>query len=152
MARVFRGRLPSPVTLWMAGEGKGRVGLTVSSVVVALGEPAMVVGLVDPDSELALALPELFTVTVLGPDDRALADVFGGVAPAPAGEFAQAEFSQTPWGPTLAGHSWLGARVLDRREVGWSVEIRASVERVDLSEFEPVVHHRGQYRALGPRR
>lgn len=148
-ARQFRGRLASPVTLWLSGEGPSRAGLTVSSVMVGLGESPVVVGLIDPHSELALASPETFTVTILTPGDRILADVFGGVAPAPGGEFAQADFSATDWGPVLrADRSWIGARLTDRRHLGWSDEVIAAIEHVHLSDVEPVAHVRGRYRPL----
>ena len=42
--------------LWTTGAGPGRAGLTVSSVLVAHGEPARVLGLVDPDADLAEAV------------------------------------------------------------------------------------------------
>ena len=54
--RRFRGRLGGAVTLWSAGSGPDRVGLTVSSLVVALGEPSHVIGLLDPDADLTEAL------------------------------------------------------------------------------------------------
>lgn len=149
-ARRFRGRLTSPVTLWMAGTGSGRVGLTVSSLVVGLGEPPVVVGLLDPDSELGQAEPDTLTVTILMPADRRIADAFGGVAPAPGGEFAQAAFVDSAWGPLLADdRSWVGARVTDRRQLGWSVEVVAAIEHVHLVDGDPVAHIRGRYRRLG---
>ncbi len=52
-ARRLRGRLGGTVTLWTAGSGADRAGLTLTSVVVALGEPARLLGLVDPDSDFA---------------------------------------------------------------------------------------------------
>jgi hypothetical protein len=53
LARRFRGRLGGAVTLVTAGEGLARAGLTVSSLMVAHGDPAHVLALVDPDSSLA---------------------------------------------------------------------------------------------------
>ena len=73
--RRFRGRLPAPVTIWATYTPRGPVGLTVSSVAVADGEPGEVVGLVDPASDLFDAvLAALFSrlqkaccVIVIGP-------------------------------------------------------------------------------------
>lgn len=144
-ARRLRGRLASTVTLWCAGAGRGRTGLTVGSVLVALGEPARVVGLVDPDSELADALDGPFTVTVLGPGDHGLAEAFAGLAPAPGGLFAAAEFVDTPWGPSLPGHAWAGVRTESARELGWSREVVGVLEHVELPEADPLVHLRGRY-------
>ena len=47
--RRLRGRLAAPVTLWTA---PGPAGLTVSSMLVAGGEPGRVLGLIDEESEL----------------------------------------------------------------------------------------------------
>lgn len=144
-ARQFRGRLVSPVTLWLTGEGRQRAGLTVSSTMVALGDEPAVLGLLDPDADLTERL-DTVTVTVLTPADHALADAFGGVAPAPGGPFRQAEFVPTPWGPRLAvSRTWLGARVVQRRTVGWSTEVWALIEHVDLADQEPLGHVRGRY-------
>ena len=51
--RRFRGRLGGAVTLWTSGSDHGRAGLTVSSLMVAGGEPARILALLDPDSDLA---------------------------------------------------------------------------------------------------
>ena len=150
-ARQFRGRLLSPVTLWAAGEGRGRVGLTVSSVMVALGDPSRVLGLIDPDSDLAHGLGERGTVTVLGEAEQHLADVFAGLAPSPGGPFRSAPFEQTPWGPTLPGHSWAGVAWESRRELGWSTEVVGVIEHVDLAPTSALGHARGRYFA-GPAR
>ncbi len=135
-----------PVTLWASGAGPGRVGLTVSSVLIGLGEPPVVVGLVDPDSDFALGLTDTLTVAILTPADRLLAEAFAGVAPAPGGPFRLAAFTDTDWGPVpAASGSWLGARVLDRRDLGWSTEVVATIEHVELRDAAPLAHVRGGY-------
>ena len=48
-ARRLRGRVGGAVTLWTTGSGADRTGLTVSSVLVAAGEPARGLGMADPD-------------------------------------------------------------------------------------------------------
>ncbi|MFP5416617.1 MAG: flavin reductase family protein [Actinomycetes bacterium] len=146
-ARRLRGQLASPVTLWLAGVGAERAGLTVSSVLVALGEPARILGLVDPDSDLAHALDARFTVTVLAASDRPLADAFAGVAPAPGGLFRSTDFVATPWGPTLGvTRPWAGVRLESVRTLGWSQEVVGVIEHVQVeAEGEPLVHLRGRY-------
>lgn len=146
-ARQFRGRLVSPVTLWASGQGFGRVGLTVSSVLVALGAQSRIIGLIDPDSELAAGLGECGTVTILAASDRHLADVFAGVAPSPGGMFRAADFQQTDWGPVLPGRSWAGIRWESCRELGWSTEVVGVIERINLSDADPLAHTRGRYSA-----
>lgn len=150
-ARRFRGRLPAPVTVWCAGHGSERAGLTVSSVLVALGEPAQVVGLLDPDADLTGTLQRTgrFTVAVLTPAQYRLAEVFAGLGPAPGGPFAVAGFTETTWGPRpTASGSWLGAEVVDVRELGWSLEITGRIEHVEVGEDDPLMHLRG--RLLAP--
>ena len=149
-ARRLRGRLGGAVTLWTSGSGATRAGLTVSSVLVAAGEPARVLGLVDPDSDLALAVEESGTavVALLSWRHRDLADAFAGVAPAPGGVFRQGGWTQTDWGPLLEGVSaWAGLRVASPgREVGWSRLVEGEVEHVAIAdERAPLLHRRGRY-------
>jgi flavin reductase (DIM6/NTAB) family NADH-FMN oxidoreductase RutF len=148
--RRLRGRLGGAVTLWTTGSGGDRAGLTVSSVLVAAGEPARVLGLVDPDSDLALAVEETGTavVALLQWQHRDLADAFAGTAPAPGGVFRLGTWSPTSWGPLLSGVSaWAGIRVdTPGRDVGWSLLLDGVVEHVEiLSEDAPLVHRRGRY-------
>ena len=59
--RRSRGRLGGAVTLLDLGAGEGpldRAGLTVTSVLVANGEPARLLALLDPDSDLAERLED----------------------------------------------------------------------------------------------
>ena len=151
--RQFRGRLGGAVTLWTSGEssdvGDSRAGLTVSSLMVAHGEPARVLALIDPDSDLSDVLESsgCAVVHLLAWRHRDLAEAFAGAAPAPGGLFRQAEFEQTTWGPRLLGaDSWAGVRLESTVEVGWSTQVTCVVEQVMLvEEDEPLVHRRGRY-------
>ena len=147
--RRFRGRLGGAVSLWTTGTGTDRAGLTVSSLMVAGGEPGRVLALVDPDSDLADALEPGSPVVVqlLAWGHRDLAEAFAGTAPAPGGPFAQAEWSETSWGPVLADATvWAGARVESLAEVGWSRLVTATIEHVEIgAEDQPLVHRRGRY-------
>jgi flavin reductase (DIM6/NTAB) family NADH-FMN oxidoreductase RutF len=148
-ARRLRGRLGGAVTLWTTGSGAHRAGLTVSSVMVAHGDPARVLALLDPDSDLAEALEQTGTAAVqlLGWEHRDLADAFAGVTPAPGGPFRLGSWQETAWGPVLQGvSSWAGVRVADARDVGWSRLVEGVLERVHLGEeTDPLVHRRGRY-------
>jgi flavin reductase (DIM6/NTAB) family NADH-FMN oxidoreductase RutF len=148
-ARRFRGRLGGTVTLWTAGAGTDRAGLTLTSVLVALGEPARVLGLVDPDSELAAAVESTGTAVVqlLGWPDRDLAEGFAGTAPAPGGVFRQAEFVDTDWGPRLAhATTWAGVRLEEAGDVGWSRLLTCTVEHLEVGEdADPMMHRRGRW-------
>ena len=152
--RKLRGRLPSPVTLWTAYDANRPVGLTVSSVLVADGEPARVLGLLDPDSDLGEAVQRggVFAVTLLRWQHRGLADAFAGVSPAPGGPFRLADWSTTAWGPVLAEPvTWAGCRVDPApHAVGWGMFVEAVVEHVELDakETAPLVHWRGRYASV----
>jgi flavin reductase (DIM6/NTAB) family NADH-FMN oxidoreductase RutF len=146
--RRFRGRLGGGVTLWTAG-AVAPSGLTVSSVMVAAGEPASIVALLDPDSDLSeeLAATGRGVVQLLGWRHRWLAEVFAGLAPAPGGAFTQASFVDTDWGPRLAdAGTWAGVTLVDSRPVGWSSLVTCVVETLEVADDdEPLLHHRGRY-------
>lgn len=147
--RRLRGRLGGQVTLWTAGQAGDRVGLTVSSVMVAAGEPPRLLGLVDPDSDLAEGLAETgrAVVQLLSWDHRHLAEAFAGTAPAPGGPFSQAVFEETAWGPRLSdAGTWAGVRVEDAREVGWSLLVTAVIKELAVGDDDaPLVHRRGRW-------
>ena len=157
--RRFRGRMPAAVSVWVAERGGRRAGWTLSSFLVAQGEPGEVVGIVDEDSDLADLLEPgtPFTVNLLGWSHRALADAFAGVAPAPGGAFRLAEWRDTVWGPVLADASWLGARLTTAPDhAGWGLLVRAVIEHVEIAD-EPtptespmLMVARGRYRAVEP--
>lgn len=149
-ARRLRARLGGVVTLWTAGdEESGRAGLTVSSLMVAGGEPGVVLALVDPDSDFLDVLESTgrAVVALLRWPHRDLADIFAGTAPAPGGMFAQADFAPTPWGPLPAAvTSWAGVRLEETTEVGWSTLVTCAIEEVTIGdEPDPLVHRRGRY-------
>jgi flavin reductase (DIM6/NTAB) family NADH-FMN oxidoreductase RutF len=147
--RRFRGRLGGAVSLWTAGEGADRAGLTVSSVMVANGAPGRVLGLLDPDATLTDVLEEtgLAVVQLLQWDDRELADAFGGVAPAPGGPFTLGAWTQTSHGPALVERPRALVRVESTAEVGWSLLVTATVEEIAMvDDRRPLEHRRGRYR------
>lgn len=149
--RRFRGRLPAPVTVWATGEGRGRRGFTVSSLLIADGEPGRVAGLIDEDSDFRDALDEVFTVNVLTQAHTTMANAFAGVGPAPGGPFTLGEWEQTAWGPVLKDSAgWLGARLVDAepRHLGWALLVEATIERIEVGDPIAMAHMRGVYRDL----
>ena len=154
--RRLRGRLGGAVSLWTAGQGTDRVGLTVSSLLISPGEPGHVLGLIDPESELADALraDEVVVVQFLRYPQRQLADAFAGQFPAPGGAFRLGEefggWIDTDWGPLLAGaSSWLGARTTGASPdtVGWSQLFDCVIEHIQLGDDNDALEHRrGRYR------
>ncbi|MFG1915076.1 flavin reductase family protein [Micromonospora sp. NPDC048898] len=147
--RRLRGRLATPVTLWTA---PGPAGLTVSSTLVAEGEPDRLLGLIDPESDLWAAVEEAnrFAVTLLGPPHRQLADRFAGLFPAPGGLFATGEWVDTSHGPVPGdAGGWVGCRLDSARECGWGLLVEATIETVELTEeTSPLLHFRGRYHEL----
>lgn len=149
--RRLRGRIGATVSLWTAGEGIERAGLTVSSYLVSTGDPGRVVGLLHPESDLLDRLQETGTavVALLGARDERLAEAFAGTMPAPGGPFRLTEWEPTEWGPRAVGaHSWAGVRLdpATVHEVGWSVLVEATIEHVVVGADEtPLVHRRGRY-------
>lgn len=152
-ARRLRGRIGGGVTLWTAGEGASRAGLTVTSLMVGLGPAPVALALLDPDSDLLAELRASGrgVVQVLSWPDRGLAEAFAGTAPAPGGPFRQAEFTATPYGPLLAHAATYGFVTLAaEREVGWSVEVEASIDEITIGAEEdaPLLHRRGRFLTL----
>ena len=152
--RRLRGRIGGRVTLWSAGAGADRAALTVTSVMVAAGEPAHVLALVDPDSELAATLEVTgrAVVQLLDWRHRDLADMCAGLTPAPGGVFRQASWESTGWGPRLVDVDvWAGVslgvpRAARSASVGWSLLLDGVVEELRIGEeSDPLLHRRGRY-------
>ncbi len=147
--RRFRGRLGGAVALVTAGDAAGRAGLTVSSLMVANGEPARILALVDPDSDLAdtVARTGRAVVQLLSWSHRDLAEAFAGTAPAPGGPFRTGAFEDTGWGPRLAdAPTWASVSVESAASVGWSTLLTLVVEELTVGDDdEPLVHRRGRY-------
>lgn len=147
--RRLRGRLAATVTLWTA---PGPAGLTVSSTLLAEGEPGRLLGLIDAESDLwdAAQRAGRFAVAPLGPPHRQLADRFAGLFPSPGGLFASGDWTETGYGPVPAdAGGWAGCRLDSAREYGWSLLVEATVEVAELAgDVPPLLHHRGRYREL----
>ncbi|HET9647497.1 MAG TPA: flavin reductase [Microlunatus sp.] len=152
--RRFRGRLAHPVTLWCAAGPASRAGWTVSSVLVADGEPPEVIGLLDEESDLAGLVGQTGSVAIslLRWEHRMLAEVFAGLAPAPGGPFRLGAWRETPWGPVLADAAgWLGVEVTDTADrLGWSVLLRGRCIQVEVDPdaTDVLTHLHGRYRQL----
>ena len=151
-ARRLRGRLVAPVTVWTAGEGRLRAGLTVSSLLVAEGEPPVVLGLIGPLTDLfeVLTTTGAFAVHVLEEGDRRLADSFAGAHPGPGGPFEGLDVEDSPWGPLLPGtRTTIGCRLAGTATAGWFELVRGTVEELRLAPGRrPMAWLAGRYRGL----
>lgn len=163
-ARRLRARLVSPVTIWAASaaatDGRPvRAGFTVGSTTVVDGDPACLLGVVDPEADLWTVVEGVgrFAVTLLHWTDRHLADVFAGLAPAPGGGFAVGPWLDTSYGPVLGGRTWAGCRLVDSRTLGYGRLITGAVEEVALDpstdqSADVLARLRGRYTAVPPPR
>ena len=151
-ARRLRGRLVAPVTVWTAGHPPGGAGLTVSSVLVAEGQPAHLLGLIDPTSAFWEAMQEAraFVVHVLAVADRALAERFSEIRPPIRGPFERLEVAESPWGPLLAGNRPRAAcRRAGSTPVGYAELVEGVIEELELLNLEdPLAYLHGSYRSV----
>lgn len=147
--RRLRARQGGTVSLWTAGAEDDRAGLTVSSWLVAGGEPGRVLALLDPDADLTDVLLSTGrgVLQLLAWPDRGLADVFAGTAPAPGGPWRLAEWLPTEHGPRLAhATTWATIEVETEVEVGWSRLVTCALVDVSVGEdTDPLVHRRGRF-------
>ena len=147
--RRLRARVGSTVSLWTSGRGDDAAGLTVSSYLVVNGEPGHIVGALDPDADLTDRISSTghAVVQLLEWRDRNLAEMFGGTMPAPGGAFAQADFTETPYGPRLAhAVTWAHCSLESSVPTGWSDLVTLSIEAVAVGEADWLVHEGGHFR------
>ncbi|MCL6091527.1 MAG: flavin reductase family protein [Actinobacteria bacterium] len=150
--RRLRGHLVLPVTVWTAEVAPRHqlVGLTVSSVLLAQGDPGVLAGLLAPLSDLAGLLEKpgtRFVVHVLGANHRRLAQHFAGELPAPEEVLAT---TTSTYGPVLQA-------VADRalctsyaaKPFGWSLMVEAVIEEVQVAQAGgALAWHHGNYRVV----
>ena len=151
-ARRLRGRLVAPVTVWTAGRPPGGAGLTVSSILVAEGRPARLLGLIDPTSAFWEAAQEIraFVVHVLAAGDRALAERFSEVRPPIRGPLERLAVAASPWGPVLGGSRPRAAcRLAGSTPVGHAELVEGVIEQLELPDLEdPLAYLHGRYRSV----
>jgi flavin reductase (DIM6/NTAB) family NADH-FMN oxidoreductase RutF len=147
------------VTVWTAGAGTERAGLTVSSTVV--GEPDLLVGLLNPDADLweRFETTGLAVVNVLTWRHRVVADVFAGLHPSPGGVFRTGDWVEGDYGPLLVDASaHAQVRLRAARPAGWSLLVETEIVEVVLPELpgsvggedDALLYLRGRYRRPAP--
>lgn len=131
-------------------------GWTVSSYLLAAGDPWRVVGVVNDDEDFTevLAHTGRGTVALLDQQHRQLAEMFAGQHPAPGGPFAHATFEPSPWGPVLANApARLAFEVESMAPLGWLTQVTGRVVHVEIVEGHDdagLHHYRGQFGGLAP--
>ena len=153
--RRLRGLLAAPVTVWTSyGEDGAAVGITVSSILVAEGEPPALLGLVGPLSDFweAARWSKRFVVHVLGSGAVGLADRFAQRYP--GDPFDGLAVSSSEWGPVLDD---VGTRVTCSvsgfLEIGYQILVRGQPVDMAMPEDSPpaLVHYRGRYMTVAAR-
>ena len=148
-ARQLRGRLAAPVTIVTSGGPDDRTGLTISSIVVAEGEPASVHFLLGPATDLRHALDEhgTFIVHVAQREHRELADRFSLIRPSPGGLFAGLDVTDTEYGPELTVMETRAyCRYFGHRRSGHALLMEGVIEDLGLHDLtDPLCYFRGQY-------
>ena len=165
--RRLRGRLVAPVTIWTAHAADGSpAGLTVSSLLVAEGDPALVHGIVDPLSALHEAAGEQggFLVHVLEAGDERLASLFAGAYP--VDPFEEVGWRASPEGPLLEGdRTVVTCRFVESRPSGFQSLVQGEITSVHFpgraagtgtgtavgaAGGAPLAWYRGRFRRLEP--
>jgi 3-hydroxy-9,10-secoandrosta-1,3,5(10)-triene-9,17-dione monooxygenase reductase component len=153
-SRRLRGRLIAPVTIWTSGRGEEAAGLTISSILVAEGPPAVVFGIMDQTDDLweAIHHTRAFVVHVLEESHRDLSERFAGLRPSPGGPFAGLPVRDSKWGPVLTDLSTRAyCTYSESTEAGLQHLVRGEISGMELSDVEhPLAYFRGRYRALRP--
>ena len=151
-ARRLRARLVAPVTVWTAGHPSTGAGLTVSSILVAEGQPARLLGLIDPTSAYWEAMQEarVFVVHVLAAGDRSLAERFSEVRPPVRDPFDRLEVAESPWGPVLGGKRPRAAcRLAGSAPAGHAELVEGVIEQLELPDLDdPLAYLHGGYRSM----
>ena len=151
-ARRLRGRLALPVTIWTSAGTDGPAGLTVSSVLVAEGQPSAVIGLINDTSDLwdAIGAAGRFVVHVLGENHRELAERFAGQRPSPGGLFQGLDVEDGEFGPVLNElKERAHCKLFDTADAGYQRMVRGLIHEVEVADLgTPLVYFRGGFRGL----
>lgn len=143
--------MPAPVSIWTSEACGQRDGWTISSVMIADGEPAEIIALVDEDCDWWDLFSEtgLACVNILGPGQGGIADAFARVAPSAGGVFRTGEWQDSSHGPRLTGAAaWAGVSLVttDPEHSGWGLLVRAQVDWIEIAEgIEALEHRKGHY-------
>lgn len=150
--RRLRGKLAAPVTVLSAYDASGApAGITASSVVVAEGEPAEVLALIDPLCAWWQAAESSghFALVILAADQAGLSERFA--LQVPGDPFEGATWAATAWGPVLEGAAtWVGCSLVGASTVGYSLLVRGAIGEIVIDDraIGPLVHFRGSYTTL----
>lgn len=147
-ARRLRGRLVAPVTVWTAyAPANTPAGITVSSVLVAEGEPAEVIGLVGPVSDFweAVVHSRRFMIHVLEAHQVEIADRFA--LRYPGDPFDGISVTASESGPVLSQVATRASCVLSGyMEAGYFLLVRGILTSTEIGDLvAPLARYRSRY-------
>jgi flavin reductase (DIM6/NTAB) family NADH-FMN oxidoreductase RutF len=144
--------LAAPVTVVTAGQPGNQAALTVSSLMVAEGEPSSVIALIGTNTDLweAIEASRRFIVHILGSSRREDADAFAGIRPRPGGVFAGVAVEHSDWGPVLTDSAnRVFCSLASSIELPFHHLVEGEIEKVEVSDLDdPAIYFRGDYRKL----
>lgn len=139
------------MSIWASSEAGRQDGWTISSMLIADGEPAEVVALVNEDADWwdMFRRTGRAVVNVLGHGQGVVSDVFARMAPSPGGPMRTGEWSTSEFGPRLGGAAaWIEVSLAETNPgyAGWGLLVRATIESVEINDaVEPLRHQGGRY-------
>jgi hypothetical protein len=141
----------APVTGWTAGQLPGGAGLTVSLVLVPQGQPARLLGLLDPTSVVweTVLEPRVLVVQVLAAGDQALAERCSKVRPPIRGSFERLAVAGSPWSGAGGSRPGAACRLAGSTPVGYAELVQGQVEQLELPDLEdPLASRHGGSRSV----
>jgi flavin reductase (DIM6/NTAB) family NADH-FMN oxidoreductase RutF len=152
-AAAFRsamGLVPTAVTVVTAIGPKGPSGATANAVSSLSLEPMLMLACLDRGSRTLRSVQEAgrFGVNVLAAEQEPLARQFSTKV-AESEKWSGVEWSERHGAPAIAGALvWVGCELLDVLMGGDHVIVTGDVVDLAAAEGEPLLFHRGSYRAL----
>jgi flavin reductase (DIM6/NTAB) family NADH-FMN oxidoreductase RutF len=148
--RAAMGTLPTGVTVVTAAGPAGPAGATANAVASLSIEPMLMLACLDRGSRTLLAVQAAnrFGVSVLHAGQEALARSFATKAPV-ADKWEGVAWSERDGIPAIDGALvWVGCKLRDVIAGGDHVIVTGEVSDLATGGGDPLVFHRGEYRAL----
>jgi flavin reductase (DIM6/NTAB) family NADH-FMN oxidoreductase RutF len=148
--REAMGQLPTGVTVVTAMTARGRSGATASAVGSLSLDPMLVLVCLDRGSRTLRSVQEAgrFGLNVLAADQEPVARQFATKRDE-AGKWEGIQSSVRDEIPALSGAVlWVACDLQDVLMGGDHVILTGAVIDVEAGECQPLIHHRGKYRAL----
>jgi 3-hydroxy-9,10-secoandrosta-1,3,5(10)-triene-9,17-dione monooxygenase reductase component len=148
--RAAIGTLPTGVTVVTATGSEGPAGATANAVASLSLEPMLMLACLDRGSRTLLAVQAAnrFGVNVLSAQQEDVARAFSTKVPV-ADKWEGIEWEQRDGVPAIAGSLvWVACELHDVIAGGDHVIVTGAVQDLDARDGEPLLFHRGAYRAL----